>query len=270
MFPLGINSWFGYSLPLEKCLEMIKKAGFDATCLWFGHEEKMVRDGRADQMPGLVRGMGLALDNIHAPYEHSNLLWSELPEENELIRQELITSLQFCSKHEIPIIVLHITKGAYPPPITKNGLRIIQDLVNQAEGLGITMALENTRHPAYLEYIFSNIQSPNLGFCYDSSHDFLPEQSRGRELAKWGDLLVTTHLADNNGINDDHLLPGKGTIDWQAVERYFPNNSYKGVLMLEVDGSDSSKGFTPEEFLQNGYQWLRQFGKRLANIPSGL
>lgn len=270
MLSLGIYSWFGYSLPLEKRLEMIKQAGFNATCLWFGHEEKMVADGLADEMPGLVRGMGLVLDNIHAPFWDHYLLWSESQDAMAKIRKELETTLLFCGKHHIPNMVAHLASGANFPPPSPSGLQLIRDLVSQAENLGVTIAVENTKRPAYLEYIFSNIQSPNLGFCYDSSHDFLPEQSRGLELEKWGDLLVTTHLSDNYGVNDDHLLPGKGTIDWQAIERYFPKNSYKGVLMLEVDGPDASKGFTPEEFLQSGYQWLRRFEEMLANKPSGL
>ena len=74
MLPLGMFSWFGYSLPLEKRLEMIKQAGFDATCLWFGDEEEMVEDGLADRMPGLVRGMALYLDNVHAPFRNHHLL----------------------------------------------------------------------------------------------------------------------------------------------------------------------------------------------------
>ena len=29
--------------------------------------------------------------------------------------------------------------------------------------------------------------------------------------------LVTTHLHDNRGKSDDHLVPGKGVIDWAAA-----------------------------------------------------
>jgi len=255
--PLGIFSWFGYSLPLKQRLKLIKQAGFTTTCLWFGNEEQMFHDGLADQMADLARDQGLVIDNVHAPYEHVNLLWSESSKENETVRIELTNSLLYCSKHKIPVAVLHITEGYHPPPITKNGLKIIQDLVGQAESLGITIAIENTRRPDYIDTIFSNIQSNNLGFCYDSSHDFLPGQSKGNILKRWSSLLLTTHLSDNKGINDDHLLPGDGTIDWNIIGKFFPKNNYSGALILEVDAKPDAR-LTPEGFLRIAYERLLQ------------
>jgi sugar phosphate isomerase/epimerase len=169
----------------------------------------------------------------------------------------------YCSKHKIPVAVLHITEGYHPPPITKNGLKIIQDLVGQAENLGITVAIENTRRPDYIDAVFSNIQSNNLGFCYDSSHDFLPGQSQGNILKRWSSLLLTTHLSDNKGINDDHLLPGDGTIDWKIIGKIFPKNNYSGALILEVDAKPDTR-LTPEGFLHIAYERLSQIKSILA------
>jgi sugar phosphate isomerase/epimerase len=186
MNSLGIFSWFGYSLPLKQRLKLIKQTGFTDICLWFGNDEKTFLDGQKDQMVDLALDQGLVIDNIHADYKYANFLWSESIKEKEIIKAELADGLLYCSKHKIPIIVMHITDGSHPPPITKSGLTIIEDLVVQAEGLGITMAIENTRRPEYVDVIFSNIHSHNLGFCYDSSHDFLPGQSKGNVLKKVG------------------------------------------------------------------------------------
>jgi sugar phosphate isomerase/epimerase len=254
MLPLGIYAWFGYKLPLEKRLEMIADAGFTATCLWFGHEEELVKNGHSDRMPFMVRDAGLILDNIHAPFWHSNFLWAESKNEQSAIRQELANVLLFCGKHHVPIIVMHLSAGKTPPPPNRSGLQIIRDLVHQAEDLGVTIAMENAEDYGnhFLDFVFSNIQSPNLGFCYDSSNDFIAREFKGRALQKWGSLLVATHISDNKGINDDHLLPGRGTIDWQSVIHHFPKNSYKGALMLEVDGPDANKGLAADEFLKIG------------------
>jgi sugar phosphate isomerase/epimerase len=260
---LGIFAWFGFTLPLKKRLQMIKQVGFTTTCLWFGPEEQMFRDNRADEMPGLVRDMGLELDNIHVPFENSNLIWSESETSRSIIHKELTTALLFCGKHRIPQMVMHLTSGENPPPYTQNGQKLISSIVSQAEDTGVTIALENVQRNDYLDFVFSNPQSPNLGFCYDSGHDFLSGQSRGSLLKKWGDRLTLTHFSDNLGITDDHLLPGKGSIDWEAIIAYFPKSTYKGTLMLEVDGTDAVKGFKPEEFLQIGYQWLDQFKNNL-------
>lgn len=255
MLPLGIYAWFGYDLPLEKRLELIAEAGFTATCLWFGHEEAMIREGRADDMPTLVREYGLTLDNIHAPFWHSSYLWSEFKNEQTTIRVELSNSLLFCHRHHIPIMVMHVSAGKTPPPLNQTGLQIIRDLVRQAENQGITIALENAEDYGnhFLDFVFSNIQSPNLGFCYDSSHDAIAKEFNGKALEKWGSLLAATHFSDNNGVNDDHLLPGSGSIDWHAVMSQFPKDRYKGSLMLEVDGPEANKGYTVEKFVKTAY-----------------
>jgi len=261
---LGFSSWFDIPLSLEQRLEMIKQAGFNTTCIWFGDEEEMIRNGHADEIPDLVRNIGLYLDNVHAPFWNHYLLWSESSDVVAKIVKELEATLIFCEKHQIPRMVTHLATGKRLPPDSKRGLQLISDLVSKAETLGVTIAIENTESPEYLEYIFSDIQSPNLGFCYDSSHDFLPGQSKGGILERWGDLLLTTHLSDNHGINDEHLLPGMGTIDWPTIEKYIYKSGYQGALILEADGPNATKGFTPEEFLETGYQWVRQFGKMLS------
>ncbi len=267
MLPLGIFCWFGFDLPLKKRLELIAAAGFNATCLWFDNEEPMVRNGQADAMPGLVRQCGLLLDNIHAPFWRSNYLWSGIKSEQSAIREALSNSLLFCGKHQIPNMVVHLSAGKTPPPPNQNGLQVINELVRQAEDLGVTIALENAENFGnhYLDFVFSYIRSPNLGFCYDSSHDAIAREFRGQALEKWGSLLAVTHFSDNFGVNDDHLLPGRGSIDWQAVMRQFPKTSFKGTLMLEVDGPEANKGFTVESFLNTAYQKARELAAMLEN-----
>jgi sugar phosphate isomerase/epimerase len=254
MLPLGIYAWFVYELPLKERLQLISRTGFSTTCIWFGHEEAMVKDGQADRIPFLVHNAGLALENVHADFWHSNYLWSESPDECSIIRRELTDTLSFCGTHRIPIMVMHLSAGQTPPPPTPQGLALINDLVRLAEDQSVTIALENSEDYGnhYLDFVFSNIESPNLGFCYDSSHDFIAREFRGQALERWGHRLVTTHLSDNHGVNDDHLLPTRGSIDWPELMKHFPEK-YQGTLMLEVDGPDANKGFTLEAFLKEAF-----------------
>jgi sugar phosphate isomerase/epimerase len=268
MMQLGIFSWFGFDLPLKKRLELIAKAGFSATCIWFDNEEPMVKNGQADTMSGLVHECGLILDNIHAPFWKSNYLWSESKNEQSVIHDQLSKSLSFCGKHQIPNMVMHLSAGKTPPPPNQSGLQLIGDLVKQAEELGVTIAMENAEDNGnhYLDFVFTNIQSPNLRFCYDSSHDAIANEFRGQALGKWGSLLAVTHFSDNHGINDDHLLPGYGNIDWPRVMKQFPKSSYKGTIMLELDGLEANKGFTAESFLNSAYLKAQELAEMVENI----
>ena len=38
-YPLGIFSWFGFVLPFEERITLIKEAGFTATSIWWEDED---------------------------------------------------------------------------------------------------------------------------------------------------------------------------------------------------------------------------------------
>ncbi len=48
--------------------------------------------------------------------------------------------------------------------------------------------------------------------------------------------LVATHVHDNRGRADDHLLPFEGTIDWPGALTAVQKIGYDGALMLEING----------------------------------
>jgi len=256
MLELGMFSWFGYQLSFERRLSLIRGAGFASTCLWLGSEEEEVRAGRADFMPSLVQENGLILDNVHAPYSNCNKLWSASSTDVHEAFEEYRASLLFCRNHAVPIMVMHVTEGDDPPAFNAGGLSAIKELVGAAEGYGVRIAIENTRRFDYLDRIFSNVQSPGLGFCYDSSHDFMAGKSKGRLLQAWSDRLATTHLSDSKqGTVDDHLVPGDGTIDWPRMGDNLRQRKYQGTLMLEVAGGAGA----PKQFLARCHTWLAEF-----------
>ena len=46
--------------------------------------------------------------------------------------------------------------------------------------------------------------------------------------------LWTTHVHDNGGREDEHLVPFSGTIDWDSAMMATQKIGYDGMLMLEV------------------------------------
>ena len=42
-----------------------------------------------------------------------------------------------------------------------------------------------------------------------------------------------THIADNHGEHDEHLLPFYGTIDWNSVVHALKETDYQGDLTYE-------------------------------------
>ena len=50
-----------------------------------------------------------------------------------------------------------------------------------------------------------------------------------------GEHLITLHLHDNHGERDEHLLPGRGNIKWDAVKVALADVGYDGAFMYEIN-----------------------------------
>lgn len=245
---LGIFSCFGFELPLEERLRLISESGFKSTFIWFGQEEELVRQNQREIMPELVRKYGLLLDHVHADKEEANLVWSEEAGDQQKIKDYYEDCLIFCSKHKISHLVIHPAKSRTPPPYQKNGLEILKSLTVLAKDKNVKIALENTAANEYVDYILENIESDNIGLCYDTSHDNLYGRPAFRLAEKWSKRIFVTHISDNRGEKDDHLLPGKGIYNWDKFAKIFSNIKYRGILTLEVF-PEEKEDVNPREFL---------------------
>lgn len=90
-------------------------------------------------------------------------------------------------------------------------------LVEKAEAAGLILALENVfeETPESLQALLEKIDSPNLGFCFDTGHHNVFSSASFVTWAKsLGPYLKEVHLHDNRGEKDEHLPLGEGTFDF--------------------------------------------------------
>jgi sugar phosphate isomerase/epimerase len=256
----GMFSWFGYPMPFEDRLELIKEAGFSSTGFWLGSEEDLVEKGKIDLLPELIRSRDLFLEYVHAPDIGCNDVWSKSVDKREEWMHTYRSYIDLCKRHFIPFLVMHASqsKGEQPGNQTEEGFVALEELVKVAEDSGVRIAVENTMQPALLELIFTRIQADYFGFCYDTSHDFLYSHKPGELLERWGHRLMVTHLGDNDGVVDRHWLPGLGILDWKEIARRLPMKTYKGSLTLEVFSKDQERE-SASDFMVSACQSIQWF-----------
>jgi sugar phosphate isomerase/epimerase len=83
-----------------------------------------------------------------------------------------------------------------------------------------------------------------------------------------GARLITTHLQDNRGQQDDHMPPGDGTIDWDDVAAALTEIRYPGCVLLELTDqpSDAMRRVTIQEELQRGQRAAKALAERLPAL----
>lgn len=246
---LSIVDYFGYNLPPQERLHLIKEAGFSSVMLlWADYFDKDYK-----LFPKYASEIGLKIENAHAPYLRANDLWQDSLD-GQAAFDELATCIEECASHDIQTVVMHPenksgTETVELPQDFSIGLDRMKRLVDMAERLYINIAVENMSCPEYLDVIFNNIQSDKLGFCFDSGHwnVFTPEADL---LTLYGHKLKAVHLHDNDGIGDWHALPLSGSIDWNELSVKLNNSAYCGVSALEIGNKNFESIKDPLEFLQ--------------------
>jgi sugar phosphate isomerase/epimerase len=68
------------------------------------------------------------------------------------------------------------------------------------------------------------------------------------------------HASDNLGKGDDHLPPGKGTIDWDGLLAHLARIEFAGTLILELSGRQPQSEVLAEA--QQARRFLREIVRR--------
>jgi sugar phosphate isomerase/epimerase len=116
--------------------------------------------------------------------------------------------------------------------------RSVEDLVALAAAVNVRVAIEVIPNPLssaseLLELIEEDLDGLDVGICLDYGHAHLMGDVAEAIETVSGHLL-TTHVHDNGGKRDDHLVPFAGTIDWDAAMMSTQKIGYDGIFMLEV------------------------------------
>ena len=259
---IGASDQFG--VPTERQLELFSETGFDGFFTMFSRETdiRKIRE-KADSL-------GLMYQSVHAPFVRADRFWKKMPDTDDAV-SELLECLETCAENDIPIMVTHAFIGFNDHTPTGYGIENFGKLVRRAEELGVRIAFENTEGEEYLFALFKNFrESRSVGFCFDTGHELC--YNHGKDMPGLvGSELIATHLNDNLGIrdlngnitwiDDLHLLPFDGIVDWNDIARRLIRGGFDGPLTFELNtkskpgchDNDKYDRMPLEEYLAEAY-----------------
>ena len=208
-----VGTYVSGDLPFEERLQIIKNTGFDFVALSLS----LFETDELEDCAKLCEKYGFAVDNIHLSGKSTTDMW-KIGSEGDEICERYCREIKRASDAGIHVGVAHITWGhAVPEPISVAGLERFKKIADCAEKNGFVLGLENSVYPEYLYATMDYLKDyDSIGFTFDTGHRnaFAPDHDF---LKVFGDRLVVTHIADNDGANDLHLMPMDGTVDWKKV-----------------------------------------------------
>ena len=263
-YKLAINVPASQPISQADAVLCAKRAGFDGVFIdWAYYSDKIV------DFIAAVKKENMILQSIHAPFTRISRLW-ERDELTEVVLQEQIACLKVCAKHGAPVMVIHPYIGFKNHCPDDEGLEYFGKIVKEAEHLGVKLAFENVEGEEYLTAIMNEFgSSPAVGFCWDTGHEQC--YNRGKDMmALYGDKLFGTHFNDNIGVtgenitylDDLHLMPFDGIVDWQGVMDRIRRHNYTDILTFELtiknkpgkNTHDEYAKLSPDDFYKLAYE----------------
>ena len=217
-------------IAMTEAIPMLSSGGFKAIDLNFC--EMMgpcspLNDKRAEsyisKLEALRNSLGLEYFQCHLPYPRDA---EESIESNALI----FRAIEYAERLGIQTAVIHPVKGT----IEKN-ISYIEKFIRCSSSMAFAienMEREDEIHSAD-SLIAIALNLPRCGICLDTGHANIMGENIPDFIYKAGSSLIATHLSDNDGRNDLHLLPGMGNIKWEEVIPAF-RKSYSGYLNYEA------------------------------------
>ena len=270
---MKISLWSSYLVELspEEMVKTFVKYGYSYTELSDEHGFELLRRGNAEKT-------GKALYDYATDYGFSFpqghlWLWADIVEPSKTIRMQVIDDLkrwlELFGALNIQSGVLHAggdkarAAGWSEEKIFETRSESLRILTDFQKDRPTVITIENLREDVdTLLNIVNAVASDKLAICLDTGHLNLRKGDQGDFIRKCGDKLQALHIADNLGVNDNHMLPySVGSVDWQAVMSALKEIGYNKLFNFEVPG----EGNCPQEFRVEKLDYILKLAKFMIN-----
>jgi sugar phosphate isomerase/epimerase len=203
---------------------------------------------------------GLQLRSIHAPtaegftggrWSGTLSLASGDPDARAHAVSETERALHIARRIPAAVLVAHLGLPRTQPRDAAVGAndtraaarRSIEELQRIAQPLGVQIAVEVipnelSRAGSIVHFVEHDLDG--VGICLDFGHAHLDGDVIDA-VETVSEHLIATHVHDNRGRSDDHLLPFDGTIDWAGTLLAVQKIGYDGPFMFEIVAQGSTK-----------------------------
>jgi sugar phosphate isomerase/epimerase len=272
----GVSTHLFHDQRLSRAhLAQIAGYGFEAVEVFATRSHFDYHDPAAiAQLAEWLKETGLALHGIHAPIAESMAAgdrWGaaiSIGVSDNARRQaavkEMDAALNIARQIEASAFVVHLGT-----PTVQGGensrtaaFRSIEEICRLAEPVGVAVALEVIPNPisdgdSLVTMIERDLEG-NAVICLDFGHAFLMGDVPDT-IESVAEHLATTHVHDNKGKKDDHLVPFEGRINWDVALMTMQKVGYDGTYLMELANTGD-----PGEILKKAQAARARFEKLLA------
>lgn len=249
---MKISMWSSYLIEMspEDMVETMIARGWDCTELSDEHAKVLLERGDASkagrEFKSFCDDHGFSLPQGHF-YLSLNIAHPDAEHRKKLL-DDFKSWCELFSVLDIKAGVLHPggmgwAEGTEPERIKDVIMDSLAVIDSYVDGTPVTVCLENMSSPHIgqnvdeLLKLIEPFNFDNWGICLDTGHLNLAQKNFAQFIHQAGPHLKALHIADNLGVNDDHMLPhSRGKVPWAEVMTALKEVNYQGLFNLEVPG----------------------------------
>lgn len=240
-----------YAYPLEESLEYIARSGFPAADLSLisvcAHGNILETDRWMEFVDSCREALArtkVIPCQAHAFFaQNRDAVYGTAAYERNLMLTD--RTIRVAAMLGTPWVTVHPLYGASLAGRSENELMEINRVQfsrwgETAARANIGIAIENMtaapfNDPENLLRLLALLGDDKLfGICLDTGHAHLNAIDLPSLILRLGKRLRTTHIHDNHGRYDEHLLPYLGDIEWEPVMSALRQSGYEGAFSFEV------------------------------------
>lgn len=274
----GISTHLYHDRQLERDhLAAIAAHGFDTIELFATRSHFDYRsDAAIAQLQEWLAATGLSLHGVHAPITDAfgrtpSTTYSTaagVHAQREAAVREAEAALALARRIPFDVMVVHLgtpTRTQQPDDNHRTAaLRSLQEICRLAEPLDVRIAVEVIPNrlsdaAALAAMIENDLDAGPTGICMDFGHAHLMgDVADALETAS--EHVIATHIHDNHGREDEHLVPYAGSIDWDLALVTLQKIGYEGTYLMELAGAGN-----PAKVLEEARRARDRFERALSH-----
>lgn len=229
-----------------KAIDLIKEAGFEC------YDASFVRDDDArdifinsDYFRERAKALKVHAKQIELPcgvvYGFADVMSPDYPDERNMWGELMATrSIEMAHILGARFCVLKTLKDYS----FERNVQYFKKVLKVAHRLRVKIAIQNNIKGFFSDHedipkLINELDDPYAVVCLDIGHAEMNKSTStnaARIISTLKDKIVCIKISDNNRLEDKHLLPGDGNIDFNEILKRLKEFKYQGDISFECDG----------------------------------
>ncbi len=237
--------WSGYFVDKnpEDMITLFEETGYKYCELSYEHGEMLIKRDVDIARTGRIFREFASAHGISMPQGHVPLSLKICQSKDDL--EQMKRYLDLYDVIGIKYCVIHcdkfIGRGIGRDEILARNIAALKELGDYIKDTELVICIENLNiFPIDTDdilYMTDRLDKNHFAVCFDTGHLNMNGGDLIKFVRKCGNLIKALHIADNEGREDQHMMPcGRGTINFVALFKELKKIGYDGLYNLEIPG----------------------------------